>query len=140
MGIQEGSKVAFDYTLTVDGEVVDSSDGKTPLQYVQGQGQIIPGLENELVGMQVGEEKEVKVSPQEGYGELDPDAFREMPKTSLPADMKAAEGMMLAMQGPGGQQIPVKVSEVKEDALVLDLNHPLAGKTLKFSVKVVSVE
>lgn len=138
--IKDGNTVSFDYTLIIDDKVIDSSQGKEPLQYVQGKGEIVPGLEKELVGMHVGEEKMVKVTPQEGYGEIDPKAYREIPKTSLPADLKLEQGMMLAMTGPDGQVLPVKVSEIKENSVVLDLNHPLAGKILNFQIKVVNVQ
>jgi len=140
MTIEEGKKVSFDYTLKVEGEVVDTSKGRGPLEYVHGQGQIIPGLAKELIGLKVGDEKVVEVSPEEAYGEVRKDAFRDVPKASLPKDVEPKVGMMLQMQGPGGQAVPVKISEVKEDAVVMDLNHPLAGKTLIFDVKIASVE
>ena len=136
MTITDGSKVKIDYTLTMDGEVVDSSEGRSPLAYTQGSGQIIPGLEKALLGLEAGDEKQVVVSPQEGYGEVNPGAFRQIPKTSLPEDLVPKVGMMLAVQGPAGQSRPVKVSEVKDDSIAVDLNHPLAGKTLNFKVKV----
>lgn len=140
MVIAEGSKVSFDYTLTVEGEVVDSSKERKPLEYTQGSGQIIPGLEKELLGLSIGDEKTVAVSPEEGYGEIDSKNFREVPKKSLPSELKPQIGMVLAMQGPSGGAVPVKISDVKEDSVILDLNHPLAGKTLNFEVKIVSVE
>ncbi len=138
--IEQGSKVAFDYDLTVEGQNVDSSQGKQPLQYTQGQKQIIPGLEKELLGLKVGDEKSVVVSPKEGYGEMNPEAFREVKKSTLPAGFDPQVGMMLSMRGKGVSPMPVKISEVKEDSVILDLNHPLAGKTLNFKVKIVSIE
>ena len=140
IAIKDGSKVSFDYTLTVEGKVADSSEGRTPLEYTQGQGQIIPGLEKALLGLKAGDKKTVKVSPEEGYGLIDPQALREVPKTSLPAELKLQVGMVLGMQGPSGRPLPVKVSQIKDDTVVLDLNHPLAGKELNFKVKIVSVE
>ncbi|MCF7875395.1 MAG: peptidylprolyl isomerase [Candidatus Omnitrophica bacterium] len=140
MAIEKGKKVSFDYTLTVDGQVIDSSKEREPLSYVHGEGKIIPGLASELEGMKEGQEKIVKVSPEDAYGKENPEAFKEVPKSSLPKDLEPKAGMMLQMQGPEGQAVPVKVAEVKDEEVVLDLNHPLAGKTLKFDVKVISVE
>lgn len=140
MTIQDGKQVSFEYTLTVEGKIVDSSEGKEPLQYVHGQSQIIPGLEKGLVGLQVGEEKVIKVSPQEAYGEVNPKAFHEFPKTSLPENLEPKIDMVLRIQGPEGQFIPAKIMEIKKDSLMLNLNHPLAGKTLSFEVKIVSIK
>lgn len=140
MTIEKGKKVSFDYTLTVDGEVVDSSKERGPLTYVHGEGKIIPGLAEELKGMKAGEKANVKVEPKEAYGQENPEALKEIPKSSLPKDLEPKAGMMLQMQGPQGQPVPVKVAEVKDQSVVLDLNHPLAGKTLNFDVTIVSVE
>ncbi|MCF7870248.1 MAG: peptidylprolyl isomerase [Candidatus Omnitrophica bacterium] len=140
MTIEKGKTVSFDYTLTVDGEVVDSSKEREPLSYVHGEGKIIPGLASELEGMKAGEQATVKVEPKEAYGEESPKALKEIAKSSLPQGLEPKAGMMLQMQGPQGQAVPVKVKEVKDEAVVLDLNHPLAGKTLSFDVTVVSVE
>jgi len=140
MAIKDGSKVFFDYTLTVDGEVVDSSEGREPLEYTQGQNQIVTGLEKALLGLKAGDEKTVTVSPEEGYGLIDPEALREVPKSSLPPELEPQVGMILGMQGPSGRPLPVKVSEIKEESVIMDFNHPLAGKELNFKVKVVSVE
>lgn len=138
--IEKGKKVQIDYTLTVDGNVVDTSKGKQPLEYTHGQGMLIPGLETELVGMKAGETKEVVVAAEKGYGEVVKDAFREVPRAQFPANITPEEGLRLSMQSPEGQQIPVTIAEVKEDAIVLDFNHPLAGKELHFDVSVVDVE
>jgi FKBP-type peptidyl-prolyl cis-trans isomerase SlyD len=107
---------------------------------VHGEGKIIPGLASELEGMKEGQEKTVEVSPEGAYGKEDPEAFKEISKSSLPEGLEPKAGMMLQMQGPEGQPVPVKVAEVKDEAVVLDLNHPLAGKTLNFDIEVISVE
>jgi FKBP-type peptidyl-prolyl cis-trans isomerase 2 len=138
--IEKGKKVQIDYTLTVEGDVVDTSKGKQPLEYTHGEGMLIPGLENELVGMKPGEAKEVTVAAQDGYGEVVKDAFREVPRSQFPAEITPEEGLRLSMQSPEGQQIPVTIAEVKDDAIVLDFNHPLAGKELHFDVSVVDVD
>lgn len=140
MVIEEGKKVSFDYILTVDGQVVDSSKEREPLSYVHGEGKIIPGLASELEGMKEGQEKSVKVNPEDAYGKKNTESFKEIPKSSLPEGLEPKTGMMLQMQGPQGQAVPVKVAEVKDESVILDLNHPLAGKTLNFDVTVVSVE
>jgi FKBP-type peptidyl-prolyl cis-trans isomerase SlyD len=138
--VQPGSEVFFDYTLTDDeGKVVDSSKGKEPMHYVHGKGQIIPGLEKELSGMAVGSEKKVTIKPEDAYGPVNPQAFQEVPKEKLPPEALKV-GTMLAAQGPGGQRVPVRVHEIKENTVVMDFNHPLAGKTLSFDVKITDVK
>jgi len=139
MAIKDGSKVAFDYTLTVDGKVMDTSEGRKPMEFTEGDGKIIPGLAKQLIGMRKGEEKTITVAPQEAYGNIDPAAIKEVPLSSFPADIKPQAGMTLAAKSPKGETFPVKVAEVKKDSLMIDFNHPLAGKTLTFKVKVVSV-
>ena len=135
-----GKKVAFDYTLTVDGQKVESTDGKTPLSYTPGRGEIISGLEKELLGLKVGDAKTVKVKPDDGYGLVRQDAFREFDRTKLPKDMVPKAGMILEMQDEKGDSYPAAVSEVKDKTVKLDFNHPLAGKELTFDIKIVSVQ
>lgn len=138
--VQEGAQVSFDYTLTDEtGKVVDTSKGKTPMHYVHGRGQIVPGLERELTGMAVGGEKKVIVKPEDAYGPIDPAAFREIPKEQVPPEALKV-GTMLLAQAPGGQGVPVRVHEIKEQTVVMDFNHPLAGKTLSFDVKITEIK
>ena len=138
--VQEGSIVSIEYTLTDDtGKVIDSSAGKEPLTYIHGAGQIVPGLEKELTGLKVGDQKKLQVKPEEGYGLSDPKAFQEIPKGKIPPDAHKV-GTILMTKGPQGQAIAMRVSEVKEKSVVVDLNHPLAGKTLNFDVKVVDIK
>jgi len=138
--VQAGSEVSFDYTLTDDsGKVVDSSKGREPMHYVHGKGQIIPGLEKELAGMAVGNEKKVTVKPEEAYGPVDPKAFQEIAKEKLPAEALKV-GTMLMAKGPQGQGVPVRVHEIKENTVIMDFNHPLAGKTLSFDVKITDIK
>ena len=138
--VGKGKKVKIDYTLTVDGQKVDSSDERGPLEYTQGQGQIIPGLEKEMEGLMVGDSKKVVVAPKDWYGEVNPEAFREVPQAELPQDIPLEAGKMLSVTTPQGQVFPVMIAEVKEDSVRLNLNHPLAGKELYFDVTVVSIE
>ena len=140
MAIEEGKKVKFHYTLTVDDQVVQTSEGQQPLAYTHGSGEIIPGLASELEGMNEGEEKSVLVSAEKAYGKVNPEAFKEVPRSSLPDGLVPEKDMMLQAHSQEGQEILVRVSDVKENSIIVDLNHPLAGKDLQFDVKVVSVE
>ena len=101
---------------------------------------MIPGLEKEMEGMKVGETKKVVVMPAEGYGEVNSQLVREFDKSKMPADMTPAKGMILEMQDEEGNSYPAMISEVKDKTVMLDFNHPLAGKELTFDVKIVSVE
>ncbi len=137
--IQDQMDVGMEYTLTVDGTVVDSTDGKQPFHYIHGKGQIVPGLEHQLAGLKVGDAKEVTVSPEDGYGKVDPAAFVEVQRTQLPANVTPQVGMGLQGVNPDGQTFRATISEVNADKVKLNLNHPLAGKTLAFKIKIVSI-
>ncbi len=136
--VAAGKTVKFDYTLTVDGKTVDSSEGAEPLQYVHGQSQIIPGLEKQMEGLKAGDEKEVDVKSDEAYGPVNPNAFVEVPKDKLP-EGELKPGLQLHSMDKSGQPIVATISEVKKDSVVMNLNHPLAGKDLHFKIKVVEV-
>jgi FKBP-type peptidyl-prolyl cis-trans isomerase SlyD len=138
--VQDGAEVSFDYTLTDDGgKVIDSSKGKEPMNYTHGKGQIIPGLEKEMAGMAVGAEKKVTVKPEDAYGPVNPQAFQEVPKDKLPPEALKV-GTVLTAQGPQGQGIPVRVHEIKANTVIMDFNHPLAGKTLSFDVRITGIK
>ncbi len=138
--VENGKKVSFEYMITVDGQAVDSSQGRQPLEYVHGEGKILPGISKELKGMRVGEDKKFTVPPEDGYGKRDEKALKEVPRSSLPGEIELKVGMPLQTRTPDGRAWVVKIVEIKEDTVVLDFNHPFAGKTLAFEVKVVSVE
>ncbi len=138
--IADGKKVSFDYKLTVDGKVVDTSEGKKPLEYTQGKGMIIPGLEKALVGLKAGDEKSVTVLAAEGYGPVDPKAVVEVPKKNFGEGFDPKVGMMVQMKNQDGQEFAGLIKEVKTDSVMVDFNHPLAGKDLSFAIKIVSVE
>lgn len=138
--IEDGKKVSMNYTLTVNGEIVDSSKDAAPLEYVQGQGMIIPGLEKQLVGLKAGDQKTVTVAPEEAYGLVDPNALVDLPKANLPPDQDPQAGMVLQMMTQDGNPVVGIVSQVKEDSVVVDFNHPLAGQTLNFDIDIISVE
>jgi len=135
-----GKKVTLDYTLTVDKKEVETSVGKTPLSYVVGARNIIPGLEAQLNGMHVGEEKVVNVAAKDAYGEVDPKAFKEFPLTALPKELTPKVGMVLQATAPDGSRFPAVITELKGDKVVLNFNHPLAGKSLTFKVKILNIE
>ena len=138
--VAEGKLVSLEYTLTLDDKsVVDSNVGEKPLTYTHGSHQIVPGLEKALEGMAVGDTKQVTVAPAEGYGETNPKALQEVQKQSLPPEALKV-GARLQGKGPNGQMVYPLVSEIKTDTVVLDFNHPLAGKTLHFAVKVLDVQ
>lgn len=140
VAVQNGSVVSMEYTLTDDkGQVMDTSKGKPPLVFTKGSGQIIPGLDKELLGMKVGQEKKVQVKPEDGYGPVNPAAFQEVPKDKLPPEALKV-GTMLMASGPQGQPMPVRVHEIKDSTVIVDFNHPMAGKTLFFDIKVVDIK
>jgi len=138
--ISEGNTVKFHYTLTVDGEVADSSEGKDPLEYTDGKSMIIPGLEKQLLGMKVGDKKDVVVSPADGYGELNDKLFIEVPKNAIAPGVVPEIGMVLQVQGQDGRPLAAVVEEIREATLYLNFNHPLAGKELMFSVEIVEIK
>lgn len=137
--IQAGSSVQIEYTLKDDrGTVIESSEGRGPVTFTQGEQQLIPGLERALLGLRAGDKKQVTVKPEEAYGAADPAAVTEVAKTMLPPDALVV-GTVLMARGAQGESRPVRVKEIKESTVVLDLNHPLAGKTLVFDVRVLAV-
>jgi len=139
-GIAKGDKVKFDYVLTVEGTKVDTSEGNQPIEYVQGEGTIIRGLERQMIGLKVGDEKVIKVAPEEGYGKVNPEAFQEVQKLQLPQGINIEVGTILSGQNPDGTSIQVIISEVRENTVLVDFNHRLAGKELTFDIEVISIE
>ena len=137
--IRQGSRVTMNYTLTVDGKVVDSSVGGQPLTYVQGSGQIIPGLEEKLAGMRKGGKKHVTVPPEKGYGPVNPDAFQLVPRSAFKKVKNLKVGSVVNGRTPDGRPLRAKVAALDKDQVTLDLNHPLAGKTLQFDVEIMDV-
>jgi FKBP-type peptidyl-prolyl cis-trans isomerase SlyD len=140
MKVGKGSVVSVDYELHLgDGKVVDASAPGSPLSYIHGEGQIVPGLELALEGLAAGEAKEVVVAPEDGYGERDARGLQEVPRTAFPSGVEPQTGMELMAEGPQGQTVPFVVREVKPETVVIDLNHPLAGRTLHFAVTIREV-
>jgi FKBP-type peptidyl-prolyl cis-trans isomerase 2 len=138
--VKSGDTVAIHYTGTLlDGSTFDSSDGRDPLEFVVGSGQIIPGLDVALPGMAVGDKKVVKIASEDAYGPLNPEMRQAVPREGIPADIPLEVGTQLQMQTPDGQALPVMVVELDEATVTLDANHPLAGKDLQFDIELVSI-
>lgn len=132
--------VSLDYILRLDEQgVVDSSADSEPLEFLQGYGQIIPGLESELYGLAIGEGKEIVITPADGYGERSADAFQEIPREAFPPEIVPEPGMVLQMVDEDDEPTLAIVVEVGADDVLLDFNHPLAGETLHFSVTVADL-
>lgn len=139
MTVSNGKQVSLEYTMKLDDQsVVDSNVGGEPLKVTQGKHELVPGLEKAIEGMVPGEHKKVTVAPTEAYGTVDPKAFQEVDKKLLPPD-SVKVGTQLEGKTADGQKVFPRISEVKNDTVVLDFNHPLAGKTLHFDVKVLEV-
>jgi FKBP-type peptidyl-prolyl cis-trans isomerase 2 len=138
VSIQDGDTIKIDYTGTLDdGSVFDCSDEREPLQFTVGAGQVIPGFEEAVRGMEEGQKKEFRIEPSEAYGEYDEALTQQIPRTVIRSDMEIQEGMMLLVKTPDGQEIPAKVADVGDEQVTLDMNHPLAGKALNFNIKVI---
>jgi FKBP-type peptidyl-prolyl cis-trans isomerase SlyD len=137
--VQNDVVVSMEYTLHVDGEQIDSSVGQDPLQFLVGYGNIITGLEREMMGMKVGESKDVTVQPGDAYGEFDEDAFMDVPRGQFPKDMPLEEGLELTVRDDAGQSRYARVDAIEGDVVTLNFNHPLAGDELHFNVKVVGL-
>ena len=139
--MKPGTKVKVHYTGTFDdGKVFDSSEGKEPLEFTIGESQVIAGFENGVKDMKLDEEKTIKIKPEEAYGERHQQLIVKIPRDKFPAELNIEVGGRLVLKSPEGQNIPAVVSEVKKDVVVIDLNHPLAGKELTFKIKVVEVK
>jgi FKBP-type peptidyl-prolyl cis-trans isomerase SlyD len=137
--VKDGSTVSIEYTLKLDdGTTADSNVGGEPLVYVQGEQHILPALEEKLLGMKADETREVKLTADEGYGPVHEEGFQTIPIDMIPEDARQP-GARLVGQGPHGEPIHVQVKEVGEETVVIDLNHPLAGQSLNFTIKVLDI-
>lgn len=139
--VKKGDKVKVHYhgKLTT-GETFDSSEGRDPLEFEVGSGMVIKGFDDGVTGMAVGDKKTINIPVDEAYGPTNPEMIVEMPKDRFPQDMEVEVGMPLAMSDQNGQQFQVVVTEIKDDSIVLDANHPLAGKELIFDLELVNIE
>jgi len=138
--VKSGDTVRIHYTGTLtDGQTFDSSEGRDPLEFTVGSGQIIPGLDAAMPGMEVGEKKTVEIAADDAYGQPDPNAQQAVPRAEIPDDIPLDLGTQLQVQTPQGQVMPVTVVEVTEEQVTLDANHPLAGKDLTFNIELVEI-
>lgn len=135
-----GDTVKIHYTGTLDdGTEFDSSAGREPLEFTVGSGQVIPGFDRAVEGMNVGDKKSVNISAEDAYGARHEHLVQEVPKSMLPDDLEPAEGMGLQAQGPEGQTINVTVTAVGDETITVDGNHPLAGNALNFDIELVEI-
>jgi peptidylprolyl isomerase len=140
MQVKKGDVVRVHYTGTLlDGTQFDSSVGRNPLEFTVGAGQMIAGFDAGVLGMTVGEKKTLQIDPENAYGPSNPEAIIEFPKENVPAEMQLEAGMQLNLQNQYGQPVPVVVLEVKDDVIIMDANHSLAGKDLIFEVELVEI-
>ena len=141
MTVKKGDKIKVDYVGSLsDGTVFDSSEkhGK-PLEVEVGAGHVIKGFDNALEGMKKDEEKTIEIKPTEAYGDHNPQLIKKVPRSQLPKDQEPKEGMILALQTPDGKQFPARITGVNDEEVTIDLNHPLANKTLNFKIKVLDI-
>lgn len=137
--MQHGSLVSLRYTLSLDdGQVVDTNEDGEPLRYVHGHKEILPALEEILDDLDEGQSTEVTLPPERAYGEVDPEAFKEVPPETVPEEAREV-GTRLAWEDEQGRSLGLRVHEVRDDAIVLDMNHPLAGRTITFALCVLDV-
>jgi len=140
-GVREGDVVHVHYTGKLqEGEVFDSSQEKEPLQLKIGEGKIIPGFEQALIGMQPGEKKTFDLAPEEAFGDRKDELVHVIERKQVPPDLKLEVGMQLALEAQGQEAIPAQVVDLSETTVTLDTNHPLAGKALTFEIDVVDIE
>jgi len=140
MRVKQGRVVLLDYLVRIgSGRVVESSAGKTPIEYLHGAGQILPALERALEGLREGQQAAFSISPDEAYGERKDDNVVSLPRSLFPNDVRLEKGLCLYARASGGQSYPITVMEVKADMVVVDLNHPLAGERLFFEVNIRGV-
>jgi FKBP-type peptidyl-prolyl cis-trans isomerase 2 len=137
---QQGDKVKVHYHGTLrTGEIFDTSEGREPLEFTVGSGQVIKGFDEGVKGMSVGEKRTVEISVQDAYGEKSTELIIEFPKTQFPPEMTPEIGQQLMMSNGSGQSFPVTIQEVRDESVLLDANHPLAGQDLIFDIELVEI-
>lgn len=139
--VERGSTVVLDYAGKFeDGAVFDSTESKAPIEFQAGDGYVIKGVDDAVIGMKKGEKKTVRISPEDGYGERDENLIQQVPRTVFPADLMLEPGMGFSFRTPEGQIIHATITSVSDELVTLDLNHPLAGRKLVFDIEVVEVK
>ena len=137
--IDDGQVVSMHYTLHVEGKLVDTSEGGEPLEFIQGMGHIIPGLEHELYDMHIGDSKRITLLPGKGYGEVDAEAFMDVPRQAFLVNVPIEPGTELELRDQSGNPVYARIENITDENIHLDMNHPLAGKKLNFEVKIASI-
>jgi FKBP-type peptidyl-prolyl cis-trans isomerase SlyD len=139
--VKENMVVSLDYVLKLDNdEVIDRSEENAPLEYLHGYKNIVPGLQSELEGLKIGDQKKVTVPPKLGYGERDPESVAEYPRDTFPDSLKLEVGEPIAMRdSESGESFQAYITEIQADKVLLDFNHPLAGETLHFKIKIAGL-
>jgi FKBP-type peptidyl-prolyl cis-trans isomerase 2 len=138
--VQNGDRIKVNYVGTFDdGTIFDSSEGRDPLEFTVGKGEVIKGFDNAVLGMAPGEEKKVHILAAEAYGEKHPELVRQIPRTMVPQGQEPKPGMMIGVQTPDGRTFPGTITAVSANEITLDLNHPLAGKALNFTLTLVEI-
>ena len=139
--VKANNTVKVHYTgKLADGQVFDTSEGKEPIEFVLGQGRLIPGFEQGLIDMKLNEKKTISIAKEEAYGEVNEQLIQEIERANLPQDMEPKVGMGLVSKSPEGQEMNLMIIEVKEESVVIDGNHPLAGRDLVFDLEVVEIK
>jgi len=137
--VQDNLVITLDYKLFIEDEMMESTEDGEPILFIQGIGQIIPGLENALYGMEVGDQKSVVIQPEDGYGEYDPESLQEAKKEEFSEEIPLDVGTFLDLEDDEGDVLSAQVIAAEEDTVTLDFNHPLAGKTLTFEITVTDL-
>ncbi len=138
--VAKGSKVSVEYTGSFDdGTVFDSTQNKEPITFTAGNGEVIKGFDDAVVSMKKGEQKKIQVTPKEGYGDRDEKLQQQVPRTVFPQEMKLEKGMGFSFKTPDGQVIHATITEANSESVIVDMNHPLAGRNLIFELKVVDI-
>lgn len=139
--VEESNNVSLHYTGTLNnGETFDSSEGREPLTFEVGSGQVIPGFDKAVRGMKIDESKKFTIPAEEAYGSVNEDLLYDVPKDAIPAELAPYEGQRLVSNLEDGRQIPVTVTKISEETITLDANHPLAGQDLTFDITIVAID
>jgi FKBP-type peptidyl-prolyl cis-trans isomerase 2 len=138
MPVKDGDRIKVEYEGSLsDGTVFDSSEDGGPLEFIVGSGEVIGGFEKAVIGMEIGDESTVTLDPADAYRDADPDLIMTIPKDNFPEDLEA--GIMVLIEDDSGTKVPALITEIGEETITLDLNHPLAGKTLTFTIKIIEI-
>ena len=137
--VEDNLVITLDYKLIVEDELLESTEDGEPILFIQGIGQIIPGLENALYGMEVGDQKTVVIQPEDAYGEYDPESLQEAKKEEFSEEVPLDVGTFLDLEDDEGDVLSAQIITAEEDTITLDFNHPLAGKTLTFEITVTDL-